>query len=159
DRANQRKELNRLLVDAANQQASNDEIDRASVERLQGDLEGASRRLSVLRGKIEKDPKQRTLYERAGTGLREIDQLRAERLAQAADRRRYEEFRRQWGKASFHATQFTGLDVPTNQEATRQAALAALRAFAGPGSGESWSLGPLPPSLTEREQSEVKEAC
>jgi serine/threonine protein kinase/lipoprotein NlpI len=159
DRASREQERQQNTQDIANQQASSAELFQADAERQDGDLDAANSRLNLLRGKIEKDPKQRVFYDRARAGLREIDQLRAERLARAADRDRYEKFRRQWNEASFHATQFTGLDVPTNQEATRRAALAALRAFAGPFSRDSWTLGPLPPSLPERERAEVKEAC
>ena len=47
------------------------------------------------------------------------------------------------GTLSFHDTQFAGLDLPSNPEATRRAAEAALDLYAAPGSGDSWALGNL----------------
>ena len=72
---------------------------------------------------------------------------------------RYVDFLRLWNEALFHDTQFTGLDLASNQEATRRSAQDALGLYAVAGSGGTWALAPLPPSLSVREQGDVAEGC
>src|SRR5262249_30233178 len=70
-------------------------------------------------------------------------------------------------KALFHDTQFTGLDLPSNQAAIRDAVLAALNVYAdtsvraGHDSRESarWALGSLPASLHPSNRAEIAEQC
>jgi tetratricopeptide (TPR) repeat protein len=83
----------------------------------------------------------------------------AERERLHGERERFRRFQELLSEALFHDTQFTGLDLPTNQGATRRAGSAALSLYAAPGPLESWALAPLPASLSVREQDEVAEGC
>ncbi len=83
----------------------------------------------------------------------------AEQERRREERERLQKFPRLLSEALFHDTQFTGLDLPSNQEATRRAARTALDLFAAPGSGDSWALRSLPPSFSPSEQAEVVEGC
>jgi len=139
---------------------SNDEIFRAQEELGQNRLNEALTRLRVLRSRIEAETEQRLreLHDRAGGLLDQIDRRMADDLARDGDRARYQEFARNSNEALFYETQFTGLDQATSRKATEQAARAALAVFAPSGSGERWSLGPLPESLSAKKE-EVREGC
>jgi eukaryotic-like serine/threonine-protein kinase len=107
-----------------------------------------------------------------------LEQAKAGRAIEAARSRDHERFRTFLGhrrEALIHetwelavsrmlsdpgtATHFTGLDLPANPEAIRKSTRAALAVFARPGSEDSWAIGPLPASLTQREHEQVKEGC
>ena len=81
--------------------------------------------------------------------LRRIDRGLADERARLADEGRREAFLRLRDEALFHDTQFTGLELPGNVEATRAAARQALALFPGP----------TPASLTDRGREEVAEGC
>ena len=96
----------------------------------QDDLTGAQATLSELQGRIggERDPNLRGLNALAGSLLEQIKVREDARHLHAADRARYVDFLRLRNEALFHDTQFTGLDLPSNVDATRSKA----RAGAGP---------------------------
>jgi tetratricopeptide (TPR) repeat protein/tRNA A-37 threonylcarbamoyl transferase component Bud32 len=73
--------------------------------------------------------------------------------------RHYGRFLQRRGEAYFHETQFTGLDLPTNLQATRAATREALGHYAVPGQGDAWTLSALPASLSPREKTEIVEGC
>jgi len=132
---------------------------RKSMEQNQ--LAEAQTTLTRLQGTLagEKSEKLKPLSNDVALLLEQIDQRLAADRARDANRARYEEFRSRSDQARFHNTQFTGLDLPANQEATRLAALAALSVFAAPGAREAWTLRPLPASLTASEQDQIKGGC
>ena len=124
------------------------------------DLEGARSRLKVVCTRIESEPtKLRDLDDKARGLLSEIEHRLGERRSREVDHSRLSEFLGRQNEALFHDTQFTGRDLASNQQAIRAAARAALAVFAAPGSGDSWALGPIPATLTEQDQSAVKEGC
>src|SRR5262249_51507788 len=74
------------------------------------------------------------------------------------------QFVRHRDDALFHDTRFTGLDLSTNVETTRQAALAALRLFAAPGPDggsdpAAFTLAPLPDALSRAQREEIITGC
>ncbi len=91
-----------------------------------------------------------------------LEVVRTERTRQeklGSERSQFQQFHDLRRDALFHDTPFTGLDFLSNQAATRRSAEAALNLYAMPNSGESWTLAPVPPSLSGRERSEVSEGC
>jgi serine/threonine protein kinase/Tfp pilus assembly protein PilF len=127
----------------------------------QHELSTARATLSGVRGRLagETSEKLKRLNSDAGLLLEEIERRLAEQTARDANDARYAEFLGGWYKALFHDTQFTGLNLSGNQDATRRAALAALSVFAAPGASESWTLGTLPASLAANQRDQVKEGC
>ncbi len=73
--------------------------------------------------------------------LDEVQARQAEQLSRESDRARYAQFLGLRNEALFHDTQFTGLDLPSNQEATRRAARAALALYAVVGLGRFLGAG------------------
>jgi tetratricopeptide (TPR) repeat protein len=123
------------------------------------DLTKARLILTALREKLVGQQEMRDLAERTDSLFRKIeDRLAAER-ADGADRARYDVFRRLRSEALRHDTQFTGLELHDNRDATRRAARAALDQFAAPGSGSSWELASLPTGLLLKEWSEITDGC
>jgi len=97
--------------------------------------------------------------------LAALRSLQAERERLQVERERFQKFRDLSLDALFHDTQFTGLDLPSNQAATRHAVQAALNVYADPNSGAGrqspdpahWALGSLPPSLSPAYRAEIAE--
>jgi eukaryotic-like serine/threonine-protein kinase len=115
--------------------------------------------LTNLKTILEREPRLTALLRRvegllaqAEDGLRSDEALRQ-------DRERYRLFLQRCDQAFFHDTQFTGLDLPVNLQATRDAARAALGVFAVLGPGESWTLPAPPNSLSAPEQAQIAEGC
>ena len=92
------------------------------------------------------------LLEQARRGL-------GEQKAWREDRARFERFRQLRDEALLLDTDFTGLDLPSNVEATRQTARDALEIFAEKEPRAGWALAPLPSSFSIQEQAEVTEGC
>jgi tetratricopeptide (TPR) repeat protein/tRNA A-37 threonylcarbamoyl transferase component Bud32 len=93
---------------------------------------------------------------------RRIEQIRAQEAGlsrQRADQDKFRNFRERFTEALFHDTQFTGLDLPTNQAATRRAAEEALNCYAASGPSQSWALGSLPSTLDSAQQHEIADDC
>jgi len=132
---------------------------RARDALAKDELNGAEVTLTGLKERIQGEPKLRDLNAAADALLVEVKARQAERVSRESDRSRYAEFRRLRNDALFHDTRFTGLDLTGNQDATRRAARAALELYAADGAGDSWSLRPLPASLTAPERAEIAEAC
>jgi len=99
------------------------------------------------------------LRKRVGDMLAQCRQGRAVDEARSLDQQRLQTFRLYRKEALFEETHFTGLDLPSDNEAVRKSTRAALAVFARPVSEESWAMGPLPASLEQREQDEIKEGC
>ena len=91
--------------------------------------------------------------------LAQIDGRLDEDRTRRQDHARYQEFLHKRTAALLHETQFTGLDLAASREATRRSARAALAVFADSGPADSWTLAPLPASLSQPEQDEIKEGC
>ena len=124
-----RRAVPAIILDAKDAMARNDLTDaRATLSGLQGKIGG------------ETDPNLRGLNALAGSLLEQIKEREDEQHSQAADRRVTPSSSGCGIEALFHDTQFTGLDLPSNQEATRGAAPAALGLYAASGSGDSWAL-------------------
>ncbi len=74
-----------------------------------------------------------------------LDALRSERSERERlreERDRFQRFRDLRSEALVHDTQFAGLDLKSNLEATRRAAKAALELYRAPGSTGAWALAP-----------------
>ena len=96
---------------------------------------------------LKAEPALADLRAEADDVLGRIDRgLEIER-ARLADERRREEFLRERDEALFHDTQFTGLELPGNLEATRASARKALAIFPSA----------APPTLPDRARAEVAE--
>ena len=87
----------------------------------------------------------------------DTEQARKERLV--AESQQLQEFRRRLNEAVFRDTQFTGLDLPSNREAIRRAAVAALDVYAAPGAGDTWALGNFPETLPPPDRAVIAEGC
>jgi len=122
-------------------------------------LPKAEATLTTLHEKIKGEPKLGDLKVAVQELLDEVKTRQAEQLSRESDQLRYAKFLRLWNEALFHDTQFTGLDLSSNQEATRLAAGDALGLYAVAGSGDSWAQAPLPSSLSDRERVEIAEGC
>jgi serine/threonine protein kinase len=104
--------------------------------------------LADIRGRAER------LLEQAEQGLRDEEDGRR-------DHERLRGFIELRDATFLSANRYTGIDLPADPLATRAAARAALAVFAqaGPSPGDRWTLGPLPRTLTPREQTEIGEDC
>ncbi len=143
----------------ADRKINTEVIFKAGEMRSRGDLEAAKSSLDKLQGEIKNDKKQRDLFDRARNEQMEIEKLLAAQRSRDADRARYNDFDHKRKEASFQDTHVTGLDLPSDREATRRAARGALDVFGTPGPVDSWQFGPLPPTLTQTEQGDIKEGC
>jgi tetratricopeptide (TPR) repeat protein len=132
---------------------------RAQEEQGRGNLAGARAILREQRRSVESEPTlsdHKILLDRQ---LAEIEGILNEQSSRAAERARYDDFIRLRNDAFFHDTKFSGLDLPGNQQATRQAAAAALAVFGATGSSDSWKLAPLPASFSEAQRKEIEQGC
>jgi tetratricopeptide (TPR) repeat protein len=118
-----------------------------------------------LRDEVQDKPGLDGLRSRVDESLKVVEGRIAEFESREANLSREREeqdrlrrFPKLLSEALFHDTQFTGLDLSTNKEATRRAARAALDLFAAPGSGDSWVLRPLL-AKSQAERDEVVEGC
>ncbi len=150
------------------------EADRAQTEE---ELEDARVHLSALVERIspiKDEPRIKELSdlvaEKQANVVKRLATLRSQQVERdrlREERDRLQKFPKLLSEALFQDTQFTGLDLPSNQEATRRAARAALSLFAAPDSGAGrgspdpahWALRSLPPSFSDAEQAEVAEGC
>ena len=126
-------------------------------EMADDDLTTAEVDLTQLQERIKREPKMVDLKVAVRTLLAKVKERQSEQSSREKDRARYANFVRLRTEALFHDTQFTGLNLSGNQEATRRAAQAALGLFAVKGSGDSWALAPLPTILSDRQRGEVEE--
>jgi len=115
--------------------------------------------LTNLRTRLRDEPRLADRSDRAAGLLAQADRGRADQEEGERDRRRYVRFLQARRDALFHDTQFTGLDLPGNREATRRSARDALAVFAAPDPGGAWALGVLPDSLTDTERADITAGC
>jgi tetratricopeptide (TPR) repeat protein len=114
-------------------------------------------KLSNLLTELQPEPALGHLRDRAaGLLARAAQGIEAER-SQARDWQRYRLFLQRRNEAFFRATRFTGLDLPANLQATREAVRAALGVFAVAVAGDDWTLPALPATLSPQEQAEIAE--
>ena len=92
------------------------------------------------------------LLEQARHGL-------ADQETREKDRARYVRFCQLRDEALFRDTDFTGLDLPGDLEATRRTARDALSVFVNREYGGGWTPAPIPASFSSQEQAEVFEGC
>jgi tetratricopeptide (TPR) repeat protein len=157
-RSNQavRRESSRIMARQAEGTAA---ILRAKDELASNELTAAEITLKTMKEKIESEAKLADLNLAVDGLLEEVKKRQAEQLSRVSDRARYVDFQRLRNEANFHDTRFSGLDLPSNRDATATKARAALGLFAASGSGDSWALAPLPASLSVLEQAEVADGC
>ncbi|MGC1722466.1 MAG: tetratricopeptide repeat protein, partial [Isosphaeraceae bacterium] len=134
-------------------------IFQAQEDMAQHQLDQARTRLLGLLPKIEGEPRLRDLHARARSLLTQIDSRIDDGRQREQDGKRYQQFLRKRNETQFHETQFTGLDVAASRKLIQQSARDALAVFTAPGSGETWSLGPLPRISSQGKQDEVREGC
>ena len=115
-----------------------DAIVAAKDQLASNNLHGAESVLTPLKETIKNEAKLVDLNTTFQGLLDEVKKRQAEQLSLESERQRYNKFLALRNDAQFHDTQFTGLDLPSNQEATRGAAMEALGIYAIPGSGDSW---------------------
>jgi serine/threonine protein kinase/tetratricopeptide (TPR) repeat protein len=136
-------------------------------ELVEGKPDEAKLTLSNLLTEIKDEPQRLAdLRGRALALLTQVDAAIARARADAARRmdldrarERYRRFLAERDSALYHATQFAGLDPSSSRDSTRASAEAALAVFGTPLVDGAWSLNPLPGSLSEAEQRDVKEGC
>jgi hypothetical protein len=94
---------------------------------------------------IRADPQIKDLYDllvaKRDNVNGQLDNLRLQQAAKErlrTERDQFQMFRDRRNEALFHDTQLTGLNLPSSREATRGAALAALKLYAAPGPGAAW---------------------
>ena len=115
--------------------------------------------LTGIEAEIRKESGFEELGKRAGELLTRSRQGKATEEARNESEERLSTFRERRNEAMFHETHYTGLALPSDKEAVRRSARAALAVFARPGSENSWAMGPLPETLQKREREEIKEGC
>jgi eukaryotic-like serine/threonine-protein kinase len=129
----------------------------ANDEMARNNLTNAEVTLTTLKEKVKAEAKLEDLTVAVQALLDEVRERQTEQSSREKDRTRYADFVRLRNEALFHDTQFAGLNLSGNQEATRRATQAALALFAVKGSGDSWALASLPTILSGRERGEVEE--
>jgi len=115
--------------------------------------------LAPLLQSLKGEPRLGSHRKRADTLLAQVEQGIQAEEHQRQDQRRYDLFLQRRNEAFFHETQFTGLDLPANLQATRAAVQEALRLFAVPGAGDSWTQSELPASLAPSERDAIVAGC
>jgi tetratricopeptide (TPR) repeat protein/tRNA A-37 threonylcarbamoyl transferase component Bud32 len=116
-------------------------------------------KLSNLLTQLQPEPALGHIRDQAAGLLALAEQgLEAER-SRAGDGQRHRLFLQRRDEAFFHATRFTGLDLPANLQATRAAARAALGVFARAGPDDDWTLPALPTTLGPQERADIGEGC
>jgi tetratricopeptide (TPR) repeat protein/tRNA A-37 threonylcarbamoyl transferase component Bud32 len=165
----QRSELQRGQTFLATQTKGYNVAREADAAQTEEELEDAWVHLSAFVAEmnpIKNEPRAKELSNLVAMKLADVDDKlaalrsrQAERDRQREERDRLQKFPKLLSDALFLDAQFTGLDLPSNQEATRRAARAALDLFAAPGSGDSWALRPLPPFFSDAERADVAEGC
>ncbi len=107
---------------------------------------------------IQREPRLAEFRDDADALLKELKRREAEILARESDRARHVKFLQLRDDARYHDMS-TVLVGTSNPGATRRAAGAALDLYADKSSGETWSLQPLPTSLSEPQRAEIAEGC
>jgi eukaryotic-like serine/threonine-protein kinase len=115
--------------------------------------------LAGIAVEIRKEKGFDDLDKRVGELLTQCRRGRAIEEAKSEGEERLATFRVRLNEALFHETHFTGLALSGDKEAVRKSIRAALAEFARPGSENSWAMGPLPATLDQRDQAEIKEGC
>jgi eukaryotic-like serine/threonine-protein kinase len=115
--------------------------------------------LTGIQAKIRGESDLDELASRVGEMLSQAKQGRSIAEAKSQDHERFRRFLADRKEALYHEAHFTALDLPGDQDAVRRSTRAALAVFARPGSGDSWAMGPLPPSLRDPEREAIKEGC
>jgi eukaryotic-like serine/threonine-protein kinase len=134
-------------------------IVRAKDELAENKLAKAEATLATLIEKIKAEAKLKDLKVTVQELLDEVKGRQAAQLLRESDRERYAKFLGMRNEALFHDTQFTDLDLPSNQEATRRAAQDALDLYAAADSRESGAPGSLASSLSAPERTEIANGC
>ena len=145
-------------------------LDReADAARSDRELERAWERLSGFLLELtpfQDDPRIEELKERLVVKQADVSGRRAalqtqrsEKDQRNAESEQLQTFRTRRYEALVHDTQFTGLDQAGDREATRRAAMAALKVYASTAPGASWALGPLPARLSDADRAEIVEGC
>ena len=112
--------------------------------------------LTRLQAEVRDEPIASDLHRRTGELLEQASRGRSTQETRQRARQRLGTFRERHRDALYQETHFQWLGRPPDPDAVRESARLALAVFA-PGSDESWTLEPLPESLTAAEQDEVKE--
>ncbi|WP_406694050.1 protein kinase [Singulisphaera sp. Ch08] len=120
-----------------------------------GDLNGARDTLVKLSTRLEGEPRLAALNAQAASLLDRIRRGLADRDAREHAKARFGRFLRLRDEAIIRDVHFTGLDLPDDPKATRQAVRAALAVFETPDQAGSGILAPLPDSLTAQERVDV----
>ena len=115
--------------------------------------------LTGIKVKISGEASLADLTKSVGDMLTQAKHGRAIEEARSQGQEQFRQFLAHRKEALFHEAHFTGLDLAGDKEAIRRSTWAALAVFARPGSKDSWAMGPLPASLEQREQEQIKEGC
>jgi tetratricopeptide (TPR) repeat protein/tRNA A-37 threonylcarbamoyl transferase component Bud32 len=134
-------------------------LDRAQALLLGNDWVDGRFILGQLVTDLKDEPRLDEIRKRAQRMLDLSEQKRLDADEQRRAQERLRDFIEHRNEAFFHETRFTGLDLPSDVQATRAAARAALAVFAQPGPGDSWTFTPLPRALSRQEQAEVRDGC
>jgi tetratricopeptide (TPR) repeat protein/tRNA A-37 threonylcarbamoyl transferase component Bud32 len=107
---------------------------------------GTDARYATLRGRA------RRMLDKAVRGLQDEADL-------SRDRERQRDFIARRNEAFRRVARYTGVDLPSDVQATRTAAQAALAVFADPGPDDRWTFARLPRTLPPDEQVRIQDDC
>lgn len=130
-------------------------LNNAGKAIAQGDLIGARETLVKLSTRIEREPRLADLGVQAAGLLDQIGRGLAGRRAREDASARFGRFLRLRDEAIIRDVHFTGLDLPDDPKATRQAVRAALAVFETQGGTDSGGLASLPDALAAQERDDV----
>jgi serine/threonine protein kinase/lipoprotein NlpI len=154
--AYERYEAHQLVL--ARQTNTNDVFDAQSKER--SNPQDALSILKVVRERIAAHPAgQRDLDDRARGLIEQIGKRLADLAVNDKDQKRSEQFFAASQQAFAHDTQFTGLEISDNRQATRRVARAALDVFGSRTTSGSWSLEALPDAFSAELKDRIRERC
>jgi tetratricopeptide (TPR) repeat protein/tRNA A-37 threonylcarbamoyl transferase component Bud32 len=124
-------ERNREIQIAGQRARHEQDLERAQSLLVAQNWPGGQLALTRLLTELKDQPRFDDLRGRAQRMLATAEKGLHEAAERAEDRERYERFVQLRNQAFFHETQFTGLDLATDLQATRTAARAALAEVAG----------------------------
>jgi len=147
-------------LDAAARHNNDLALFRARDDVLSGQLDAAEKNLYRVAATTESRRRFADQHDRAVELLTKTHGLRNEQRLRQTAQDRFRQFLDKRDAAFFQDTQFGVPDSTVNVQAIRRSSLEALALFAAPGREEvTWTLVPLPESLSSEQKDEVVLGC
>ena len=134
-------------------------IEKAQDSLLKRDWSNGRFTLGTVLTELGMDPRYADIKGRARRMFDQADRELQDEADQDRHRKQQFLFVERRNEAFFCETRFTGVDLPQDVPRTRAAARAALAVFAGSGTDDAWTFGPLPRTFSHREQAEIGDGC